>query len=298
MVSVSAVDSKVAEHIFQHLILKELKDRTRVLVTHNLSLVLPHAEHIVILDEKEQRILCQGSVAEILKHLDLRLLSEGSNRKNEDEVSSGFLQDIHNVLELKMTDRSPIELQLLSPSPLNRQIVKSPHIIDDEEHPEDGNSKSLKASIQTPGIGQLVDEEKKEVGDVPLSVYWFYLSAGGGIITTIVLTLSCLRIAGSWFAQNYFLGQWMQAMEAEEGGGKSDEYNRGTALGLYLISVMSVFAAYFFRSLVKIAASMKASKVIHGSCGRSFLIPFLILIFLGNSRKALKVYPLGNMFMV
>jgi ABC-type cobalamin/Fe3+-siderophores transport system ATPase subunit len=49
----SAVDVKVGEHIFRHLICGFLKDRTRVLVTHNLSLVVPKADTVIVVKDME-----------------------------------------------------------------------------------------------------------------------------------------------------------------------------------------------------------------------------------------------------
>ncbi|KAJ1400475.1 P-loop containing nucleoside triphosphate hydrolase protein, partial [Ochromonadaceae sp. CCMP2298] len=46
----SAVDALVGEHIFSHLIMGFLKDRTRVLVTHNITLAVASADLIVCID--------------------------------------------------------------------------------------------------------------------------------------------------------------------------------------------------------------------------------------------------------
>ncbi|XP_022236790.1 multidrug resistance-associated protein 1-like, partial [Limulus polyphemus] len=61
----SAVDSHVAKHIFQHVIGPKgiLKAKTRVLVTHNLS-VLPEVDFIVVL--KDGCVLESGSYTELL----------------------------------------------------------------------------------------------------------------------------------------------------------------------------------------------------------------------------------------
>lgn len=245
------MDSKVAEHIFQHLILNELKDRTRVLVTHNLPLVLPHAEHVVILDQKEQKILYQGNVAEIVKKLEEHFNFDGRSTDCEDELIHGFLWDIYTILS-PSSNRS----FLLSSS---QTVIKDNHVVlsdtDAELHPEDGNSRSIKQLASAPS--QLVGEEKKQVGSVPLSVYWYYLSAGGGVLTTVILALSCLGIAGSCYMQNYSLGRWMEAMESID---NSSHYST-FALALYLFCVLSVLFAYTFRSFVKIAAAFIASKV-------------------------------------
>jgi ATP-binding cassette subfamily C (CFTR/MRP) protein 1 len=48
----SAVDSHVGEHIFKNLICGFLADRTRILVTHQCALVIPHADKVIVLDGK------------------------------------------------------------------------------------------------------------------------------------------------------------------------------------------------------------------------------------------------------
>lgn len=59
----SAVDPQVGQHLLHSCILNgPLKDKTRVLVTHQLD-VLPHADMIVVVDsnEVEGRIVQQGT---------------------------------------------------------------------------------------------------------------------------------------------------------------------------------------------------------------------------------------------
>ncbi len=219
-------------------------------MTHNLPLVLPHAEHVVILDQKEQKILYQGSVTEIAKKLEEHFSFEGQSTYCEDELIHGFLWDIYNILS-----PSSILPCLLSSS---QTVMKDNHAkatADAELHPKDGNSGSIKQLASAPC--QLVGEETKQVGSVPLSIYWYYLSAGGGVLTTVILALSCLGIAVSCFMQNYSLGQWMEAMESNDNSG----HYSTSALALYLFCVLSVLFAYTFRSFVKIAATMIASKV-------------------------------------
>ena len=43
----SAVDTKVGEHIFRNLICGFLRDRTRILVTHNIPLAVPNADLVL-----------------------------------------------------------------------------------------------------------------------------------------------------------------------------------------------------------------------------------------------------------
>ncbi|PGH04299.1 hypothetical protein AJ79_07146 [Helicocarpus griseus UAMH5409] len=61
----SAVDSHTAKHIFKEAIMGPLmQNRTCVLVTHNVSLVVPQSEHVVLLDNG--RIAAQGTPQEVV----------------------------------------------------------------------------------------------------------------------------------------------------------------------------------------------------------------------------------------
>lgn len=65
----SAVDAHVGEHIFTKLVLGYLADRTRVLATNNLSLVLPHADYIVCMDAYLHGVMAFGTKAEVYDKL-------------------------------------------------------------------------------------------------------------------------------------------------------------------------------------------------------------------------------------
>lgn len=61
----SAVDSHTAQHIFEHCILGPLiHNRTCILVTHNIALCVPQAQHVVVLNNG--KIKAQGKPEEVL----------------------------------------------------------------------------------------------------------------------------------------------------------------------------------------------------------------------------------------
>ncbi|UXI19965.1 hypothetical protein NH340_JMT05908 [Sarcoptes scabiei] len=63
----SAVDSHVGQHIFKHILSNEsglLRDRTRILVTNNLS-VLPHTDYIYVL--QDGKLIEQGHYEDLMK---------------------------------------------------------------------------------------------------------------------------------------------------------------------------------------------------------------------------------------
>ena len=62
----SAVDSHTAQHIFEHCILGPLMfSRTCILVTHNIALCVPQAQHVVVLNNG--KIKAQGKPEEVIK---------------------------------------------------------------------------------------------------------------------------------------------------------------------------------------------------------------------------------------
>ncbi|KAJ3124334.1 hypothetical protein HK100_011273 [Physocladia obscura] len=83
----SAVDAPTARHLLFKCILGPLMaDKTKVLVTHATSLVLPHANYVVVL--KNGEIAASGNLDEIIhrsKDLDLVL-----NRENHENERAGF----------------------------------------------------------------------------------------------------------------------------------------------------------------------------------------------------------------
>lgn len=57
---ISAVDSKVAKHIFQHCIMGLLKNKTRILCTHHVKYLI-HADKVIVMEDgviKQQGIYC------------------------------------------------------------------------------------------------------------------------------------------------------------------------------------------------------------------------------------------------
>lgn len=63
----SAVDVKVAKHIFQHCIMGLLKDKTKILCTHHVN-YLVHCDRIILMENG--RIKQQGKPADVLTNID------------------------------------------------------------------------------------------------------------------------------------------------------------------------------------------------------------------------------------
>ncbi|RKO91071.1 P-loop containing nucleoside triphosphate hydrolase protein, partial [Blyttiomyces helicus] len=62
----SAVDAPTAKHLLHHCLLGAMKNRTIIVVSHAVGLVLPHADFTVVL--KAGRVAAQGTPAEVIRN--------------------------------------------------------------------------------------------------------------------------------------------------------------------------------------------------------------------------------------
>lgn len=92
----AALDVHTAKWVVDEALLGDLvKDRTVILVTHNIALAAPIAEHVINL-RKDGTVAAQGSVADVLKK-DSRL------RKQAEDASK--ITDVETELEEKEKDK-------------------------------------------------------------------------------------------------------------------------------------------------------------------------------------------------
>ncbi|RUO96180.1 hypothetical protein BC936DRAFT_142470 [Jimgerdemannia flammicorona] len=141
----SAVDSHTAKHLVDHCLLGSLlKDRTRILVTHYVSLCASVASYVVVVDYG--RIIGKGTPTEVLQ-------------KNE-ATRNLLLQD--ELSDLNATHKHGEAATAKAPGP------------DDGESIDSGETKVTKA-------GKLMTAEERSEGSVEWNVYKFYMIAFGGL---------------------------------------------------------------------------------------------------------------------
>lgn len=151
-------------------------------MTHNIA-ILPYADHIICLDGTLNSIAANGTKDEVVEQLTVRLSKAGGQDKCNDESSSLF-KSIINILQVRTT----AELSTTTAPPSDESLVG---LIDGTDQ-------------KAAGTG-IVSIETKKVGDVPLSVYWYYLRACGGGVATIILVIASLWISYSWYVKFVFL---------------------------------------------------------------------------------------------
>ncbi|KAA8641709.1 uncharacterized protein ATNIH1004_011845 [Aspergillus tanneri] len=182
----SAVDSHTAKHIFKEAIVGSLMvDRTCILITHNIALTVPHAHHVVVLENG--KIAAQGHPDEV--------------------AASGAFGD--NLLKSRPVSRS------------SSQCSYRRHTGREEQHEEDldtANSSAVNSSTDQGIKGndahpRLV--ESKAVGSVQWSTIKMYLkSMGSWYYWACALLVFSLQRLGS-VSTNIWIRQWANSYRTE-----------------------------------------------------------------------------------
>ncbi|KNE62659.1 hypothetical protein AMAG_07853 [Allomyces macrogynus ATCC 38327] len=138
----SAVDAPTARHIFHRCLLGQLAGRTRILVSHATGLVLPYADHIVVMDDGH--VVAQGTL---------------------EECRAALLTS--PLLALLESQDAP-------------QVVAANDEHHDQE-PQGAGAGGILAA-HAPAAATLVEDETKQTGSVSWAIYKVYLLATGGVV--------------------------------------------------------------------------------------------------------------------
>ena len=287
----SAVDSHVGEHIFNHLILRFLKGRTRILVTHNLALCAARADQVVCVGTVEgstansiilscppreiagaiKRLQEEGVAGSgrglFLEGLEGSVSSWASGEAQDDDENqsqnSSFIEEIpleeskEGKIGIGPKNYSYVSLGKVS---LTRGRTEGQN--DEDDRRKSKQTSAVSASGKDTGIVVL---EKKGEGEISLSVYWYYLKAAGGLSSLLGLLFAGIWVSLSWLSQSYSLGKWMEDME-------SSHSPNGSSFHRYLFCLFSVLSACTFRSLFQISSSLKAARRMHENLLQSTLL--------------------------
>ncbi|GAB1195744.1 hypothetical protein APSETT444_005007 [Aspergillus pseudonomiae] len=185
----SAVDSHTAKHIFREALLGPLMfDRTCVLVTHNVALTVPQAEHVIVLDNG--KVTAQGHPDKV--------------------AASGVLGD--ELLKSRPTSRSSSQRPSRMPTDLG------------DRHEDDAHATNGGITNGSAGKGQKQEEARPNLveGKATGSIKWptikmYLLSMGSWYYWTGALFIFCLQQLGS-VSTNVWIRQWANSYQTEDVG--------------------------------------------------------------------------------
>ncbi|KAM4822942.1 ATP-binding cassette sub-family C member 3 [Urocitellus parryii] len=237
----SAVDSHVAKHIFDHVIGPEgvLAGKTRVLVTHSISF-LPQTDFIIVLADGQvsemgpYSTLLQhdGSFANFLHNYALYECQEHPEdsrtalpQADEEELLIDDTLSSHTHL----TDSEPVTYEV------QRQFMRELSTMSSEGEgqsraaPRRHLSQSEKAAQVTEAkeTGVLVQEETAQTGKVKLGVFWDYAKAVG-LWTSLAICVLYTGQSAAAIGANMWLSAW-----ANEATVEGRQNNTTLRLGIY-----------------------------------------------------------------
>lgn len=170
----SAVDPKVANHIFNQCMKQYLKDKCVILVTHQLQF-LEDADNIIVLRDKE--LHSSGSYSELMASNVDFLTILGA----DDDAEEGG--DANTKSKKK------------------KKIMPAEQIDDGEERPK------------TTKTDKNADNENKASGSVSGRVYWQYFTAGGSVLSIIIVALITLGSQASLHFSDLWLTAWTKSYD-------------------------------------------------------------------------------------
>ena len=227
----SAVDSHVANHIFNKCFLELLEGKTIILATHSVS---------------------------FLKYADNILLVEGGDRnKNQIGGSIKLQGKLQQFIDAKVN--------------LTKFIVHHKDKEDGDEKSDALGPLSLAKRrrkttlLSDPGIanqrmkGDLMKEEERGVGHIGWDIYGLYVAAAGGMC----LFLMCIGFMGSYYGSNTVSQFWLAFWSDSDVFGHSVDREQWWWLKIYISIQLGSLLMLFCSAVMALITRLRASKYLH-----------------------------------
>lgn len=226
----SAVDARVGKHIMENCIMGLLKSKTRILATHQLSLI-SSADRIIFL--RGDGNIDIGTFDEMKEKNDAfqKLMAYNNEETEEEEEEEVLEDDFEEEKEL-----------------IQRQLSKRSSTRDEE-------ADHLNYNANNTDGGKLVESEERAVNGIDPIVYANYIKFGSGKFTPwglVPLFLSTMILAT--FCQ-LFTNVWLSFWTEYKFKGKSD----GFYIGFYVMFTMLSFALLTLEFVVLVYLTNTAS---------------------------------------
>ncbi|KAI3366042.1 hypothetical protein L3Q82_009871, partial [Scortum barcoo] len=244
----SAVDAEVGRHLFEQCICGLLKNKPRILVTHQLQ-YLKAADQILVL--KEGHMVAKGTYTELQQSgLDFTSLLK---KDEEEEQQQQPPQD------------SPVRNRTLSQNS-TLSHTSSVHSV------KDGDSLPAEPVLT-------VAEESRAQGTIGVSLYVKYLTAGANVVVLLVVMLLNILAQVAYIMQDWWLAYWADEQEKltanstiiQNGQNITRELDTDFYLGIYggLTAATLIFG--FVRNLALFNVLVRCAQSLHNRMFSSIL---------------------------
>ncbi|KAJ2758485.1 hypothetical protein H4S06_002678, partial [Coemansia sp. BCRC 34490] len=205
----SAVDAHTAKHILTECLANSaglMQGRTRVLVTHHVSMCLPYAQYIVAMCEG--RVVLKGVPTDLQDHQGLALTAMSEHNRNDfntiakhDSKGHGKMAASETIAEENLLTKTA----QLTADTRSEDEYNSGRLETIREQKEQALGDSVTAALQ----GTLVEEEKRETGSVRFKVWEMYFAACGSKTFWVWLLLLLVSSRGMVLLHDYWIRIWV-----------------------------------------------------------------------------------------
>eukprot|EP01135_Chromosphaera_perkinsii_P000783 Nk52_evm71s151 gene=Nk52_evmTU71s151 len=217
----SAVDAHVGKALFENCMLGMLKNKTRILVSHQIGLVLPQSDKIVMM--KDGAIIEQGTFKELsaIKSSELNRLMESVGTSDDKDESE---EEIEEMKLKQKTDALDIE-NVIAKTEENR--VK----------------------------GMLIDEEHRETGKINTQIYFTYAAATGGAVFVVLYLIAFVLSQVFTVLQDYAIRLF--AAQFDKPGVVDTDFYLIIFGAMAVLTLLFLGLTDFGQSILSIRASIK-----------------------------------------
>ncbi|KAG0245229.1 hypothetical protein BGW41_002698 [Actinomortierella wolfii] len=188
----SAVDAHTAKWLFAKCLMGPLmQGRTRILVTHAVSLTLRGAAHVVVL--KNGTVVAQGTPSEVLSSNEL-----GEEIANEEHA---FEEEDHHEPTIEEVEDENGSSSSTGVDAKSKTTKRSGSV-----YSEGDNTTAKKTDDKQ--VKKLIEEEHKAEGSVPWHIYLYYFGSMGGIPFWVFLMFAFLMMQVFHVASDTWLRFW------------------------------------------------------------------------------------------
>ncbi|TID30754.1 hypothetical protein CANINC_000670 [Pichia inconspicua] len=239
----SAVDAKVGRHIVEHCILGLLKDKTRIMATHQLSLI-DSADRMIFLNG--DGTIDVGTIDKLLERNTKFINLLNYNAKKEEEI-----------LEEEQLD--------MDKPGSNGDLLKKHETLMKPEFGED--SENYTSPPKEHDVVRIIGDEERAVNSLKFEVYYHYIKLAVGKLGLISLLLFAFLLTIATFSE-IFTNTWLSFWVELKFDGRSKSFYMGiyimfSFLYAILLSVTFYIITYYCNESARLLNYLAATKILH-----------------------------------
>ncbi|XP_054158176.1 ATP-binding cassette sub-family C member 4-like [Oppia nitens] len=237
----SAVDTEVANHIFEKCITGYLKSKSVILVTHQIQFIKKATKILVV---SEGQPLAIGSYEQLMESgIDFMSLIKEDNKHENSSSGDNISKDQNQLTDEQQNTVIADQFRNRSISVLSSQSTQETDLCETDEK---------------------IAEENKAQGTVRAGVYWEYIRSGAGPVLLIVGLLSAIVSQVLQNYSDYWLSEWSNKEDSSIAS-KSDDnkVDETENIKIYSILLVTIFVSLILRSTTWFVMCIKASINLH-----------------------------------